>query len=648
MPWGSRPGCAHPDWWRIPASPIDVFAVSAVLVERSGAYRAVIAPAADGHDGDPCTDHFCLSELRNEEGGWPKIAKAWSLGLFPEMTQQGPAWDLLVEEARKSFPTKPQDEIDADDEIFNTKYHSFETLREVDLSPLQQLWIDLYITYGSCLVVSEDGDEVQDWWAVALKLMILSDMASAGVGFRPRRRGGRVAVLTLLQKQVLRLAGIGPESWGGEPDENPQKDESTEAPPYVTTLTTAIDRDFCAVLPKTRTASVGCTLRSLSHNLALLPSPGLVEARWRVPGTESPSAVDTGDAKHPATSLNLLLIPFPYRISSKCFVGRERDNTDEGWSYFEAQQGWLSRTKGSVEMDIFVRFFDDLVKDAANNFDKIHGVVFPELSLDPETFEALSEEFRKHRDRTGFEFIVAGLGGEPRNGHGKSAGKRGNFVAVRGVSQDGKSDWDFNNSREKHHRWKLNKGQIHRYGLSSSLASDKNWWEGIPLGRRRVEFFEPRAGTSMTVLICEDLARADPCQTVVRSIGPNLVLALLMDGPQRKFRWPGHYAGVLADDPGSAVLTLTSFGLIERGLASDESQSRSIALFRNSLGEERELFLPSGFHALAVRLQAVSKAEHTLDGRSDGESAYNWGLQEVSPIRVDLTELNRWIVNRGS
>jgi hypothetical protein len=48
-----------------------------------------------------------------------------------------------------------------------------------------------------------------------------------------------------------------------------------------------------------------------------------------------------------------------------------------------------------------------------------------------------------------------------------------------------------------------------------------------------------------------------PGADVMNAIGPNLVIALLMDGPQREHRWPGRYATVLADDPGSAVLTVT-------------------------------------------------------------------------------------------
>lgn len=629
MPGGTHPQGQECDWQRIPRSPIDVFAVAAALVERSGAYRFVIAPA-DGSK-NASKDHFGLATLQNEH--WGKVAKAWGFGMYPSIQRTGPDWDLFVKRARGEYPDRTADEKAEYYQNFDRDYYSFNELLCVDMSELQEHWKALCNGFGECQVVSMDAEKLEDWWAHALKLLILADMASVGVGFRKRRRNGKESVESVIQKEILAKAV--------------KADKAKPKKPYLTTMTDVVDQTFCTVLPKTRTASLGCTLRSLSHNLAYLPSPGLVEARWRIPGDPPPSPVETGDPRHPPTSLNLLLIPFPWRISSKCFVGRPNASEQkQDWSYFDIKQRWLPEDDHN-DLKELTRFFGDLVEDAAKDLDGIHGVLFPEGSLNATAFEAVCEELTRRRESTRFEFVVAGVSEQPRSRAGGGKGrppKRGNFVSVRGLAHNRKGGWDINSAREKHHRWKLNRPQIERYGLSSSLNPENNWWEAIPLGRRVVDFFEPRAGTSMTVLICEDLARADPCQTVVRSVGPNLVLALLMDGPQRKFRWPGHYAGVLADDPGSSVLTLTSFGLIARGAAGDESQSRSIAFFRNSIGQERELFLPSGFHALAVRLKGEAKTEHTLDGRGDGRAALIWSLHEVSPIRGRMDERNKWIV----
>jgi hypothetical protein len=80
-----------------------------------------------------------------------------------------------------------------------------------------------------------------------------------------------------------------------------------------------------------------------------------------------------------------------------------------------------------------------------------------------------------------------------------------------------------------------------------------------------------RAGKPLRLLaegddwrMCEDLAQSDNVAEVIRSVGPALVITPLLDGPQLASRWAARYASVFADDPGSAVLTLTSFGLAQR------------------------------------------------------------------------------------
>jgi hypothetical protein len=37
---------------------------------------------------------------------------------------------------------------------------------------------------------------------------------------------------------------------------------------------------------------------------------------------------------------------------------------------------------------------------------------------------------------------------------------------------------------------------------------------------------------------------------------------LLLDGPQLGSRWTARHASVVADDPGSAAITLTSYGMV--------------------------------------------------------------------------------------
>jgi hypothetical protein len=74
---------------------------------------------------------------------------------------------------------------------------------------------------------------------------------------------------------------------------------------------------------------------------------------------------------------------------------------------------------------------------------------------------------------------------------------------------------------------------------------------------RSLDVYVLRGTSTLTTLICEDLAWNDSCQELVHAIGPNLVFTLLMNGPQLKTRWPARYAKILADDPGSSVLSIT-------------------------------------------------------------------------------------------
>jgi len=178
--------------------------------------------------------------------------------------------------------------------------------------------------------------------------------------------------------------------------------------------------------------------------------------------------------------------------------------------------------------------------------------------------------------------------------------------------------------REKHHRWKLDVSQIAAYSLTN-LNRDLSWWEELSILSRSLDLLVYRGNTTLTTLICEDLARVDPCQAVVRGVGPNLLIALLMDGPQIGARWPGPYATVLAEDPGTSVLSFTSFGLIARQNDIGEfEQASSIALWKDEKSGVRKLELQREADAIVLELAAVPKEERTLDGRRDGGSSIRW------------------------
>jgi hypothetical protein len=117
------------------------------------------------------------------------------------------------------------------------------------------------------------------------------------------------------------------------------------------------------------------------------------------------------------------------------------------------------------------------------------------------------------------------------------------------------------------------------------------------------------------------LCRQDPIAEVMRSVGPNLVVALLMDGPQLAARWPARYASVLADDPGSSVLTLTSLGMCLRSRSTTAPAgpaSRVVALWKDKIYGSREISLEKDKVGCVLSLSCEAREEFTADGRSDG------------------------------
>jgi hypothetical protein len=169
------------------------------------------------------------------------------------------------------------------------------------------------------------------------------------------------------------------------------------------------------------------------------------------------------------------------------------------------------------------------------------------------------------------------------------------------------------------------------------------WWEKIDVSNRTCVFTVVRWGASVTVLVCEDLARFDPVLPVINSVGPNLVIALLMDGPQLERRWPGRYATVLADDPGSAVLTLSSLGMLRRSSMPGAGEQRQIALWKQSGGSACELSLPAGDHALVLSLTTSTYRQTTMDRRNDGGTARRFVLSGARGVRFGKNAAPQWV-----
>jgi hypothetical protein len=190
--------------------------------------------------------------------------------------------------------------------------------------------------------------------------------------------------------------------------------------------------------------------------------------------------------------------------------------------------------------------------------------------------------------------------------------------------------------QHKHHRWMLDQPQISQYGLGSRLYPEKSWWEHISLGDRRLNFIAVLPWLVMSVLICEDLARPDPVGDLVRAVGPNLVIALLMDGPQLKERWGARYATTLADDPGSSVLTVTSSGMCSLSRPPAGVQARRVvALWKDAKSPAPvEIEMPAGSQGVVISLSVRRLEEWTADGRGDKRNAGYPMLSGIHPVSM--------------
>jgi hypothetical protein len=394
-----------------------------------------------------------------------------------------------------------------------------------------------------------------------------------------------------------------------------------------TSLCVTVPPDRAIVLPKSLTPSVGCTIRSLSHYLALLPACTVIQTSWIWSTTER-ATQDRPDPKQPY-DVRVLLVPFPYRMNADCFqLSSPRTPFGDEYklpAYFKLDQHWLKLAKGPLTgKQIADELLIPLIKQAYFHSGVMpDGIVLPECALTSKIAQELVEALAEQQINIEF-FITGVLDYDAKTG---ATYNRAQTFVLR------KEEGAVKREHNKHHRWRLDRTQVERYALDfDDDYENSQWWEDIDVGNRQMAFFGLRKDMSITTLICEDLARADPAMNVIRAVGPNLVIALLMDGPQLATRWPGRYATVLADDPGSAVLSFTSAAMVDRSNWLEARPARSIGLWRDAGGRTQEIALPHGSLAVLLTLESIKKHQTTLDGRSDKEVARQLKLRNMVPL----------------
>jgi hypothetical protein len=361
------------------------------------------------------------------------------------------------------------------------------------------------------------------------------------------------------------------------------------------------------VLPKVRTPPNGTSLRSLSR-YASLHGPG-VEVRWHKVPARRPGMQprDMG--------VNCLLLPWPLRVREADFrplAGSVQQLAKEPFGFFEFAP--------SEQLDLDL--VDRTLVAARDEVGDVNVVVLPESAVESDEIDDLEALLRRH-DVTG---LIAGV----RQRAEQPGQFPQNWVHI-GVSTG--EHW-VHIRQSKHHRWSLDEAQIFQYHLGGALHPHIRWWEAMEVPRRAVQIVEFGEGATLVALVCEDLAQIDDVANVLRSVGPMVVVTPLLDGPQLSSRWAARYASVLADDPGSTVLTLTSYGMALRSRPNGHTAAPIIALWKDPRRGTREIPLEPGAHGVLLTASADRATRRSSDGRRPIENGGEFFDMSVYQVRA--------------
>src|SRR5262245_22061129 len=463
---------------------------------------------------------------------------------------------------------------------------------------------------GWCAWVEGDGTKLprlvaEEWVIVCERSATTLDDLATGRAWRICQ-----ALLTLHAIADEACAGTGVAVADVSPDGHRFRARARERLARTGTLS-RISRHRFRVLPRVRNPTGGPTIRSLSRYVCVRGPE--VDAVWnRIPARtiEPGGAADEG---------NVLMLPWPLRIDAEDFkpTGAVEDAEFEPQGFFEFAPGEL------LDLDLA----DRVLQSARAQEGSVEIVVLPESALRPGDIDELEALLTRHR----VWLVVAGVR-EPRDPGGRFGA---NWLHL-GVWFGGRW-WRYR--QDKQHRWSLDDNQINQYHLAAALPPGVRWWEAMAVPRRAVQILELADGVTLVSLVCEDLARLDEVADLLRAIGPTLVVTTLLDGPQLASRWTARYASVLADDPGSAVVTLTSFGFVQRSLPPGRSPSRVVSLWKDPVRGLREIPLDADAHAVLIRIQVGRTTRHSADDRPPVANTANVSAEGVRQIRApDLGE----------
>jgi hypothetical protein len=253
------------------------------------------------------------------------------------------------------------------------------------------LWDQLVNQFGDgdIAVISENAEAVR----CLLALFAIADEASIGAGWDVTDEEVSERTFAALTMDCMAYKG---------PDE-------TFMVNLPTSLCCAVSPDRAIVLPKANTATVGCTIRSLSHYLALLPPKSILTPSWTWTSTTDRST-SKADAALPY-DVRLLLVPFPYTVHADSFrLSSKQGKYGNSYSipaYFSLVQRWLDGPGGQISGEQMAReLFLPLIQEARAQSGFVpNGIVLPECALST----AVAEQLVLALKDSGIEFLITGV-----------------------------------------------------------------------------------------------------------------------------------------------------------------------------------------------------------------------------------------------
>jgi hypothetical protein len=358
-----------------------------------------------------------------------------------------------------------------------------------------------------------------------------------------------------------------------------------------------IDSRYLRVLPKVRTPPTG---RPAFSRYASVQGPG-IDVRWhKMP------------ARHRGTDLRseyatMLMLPWPLQVRASDFravdgsVGRLAKDPFGFFEFAPAER---------LDLDLL----DRVLVGAREEAGSVDVVLLPESAVEKDELDDLETLLDAH----GVVMLQAGVR-EPVQASGPfpnnwlHIGVNPRLEKAGPLPSGDRQPW-FHVRQNKHHPWSLDESQVDQYHVGGALHPHIRWWEAMDVPRRAIQIVEV-AELVLVALVCEDLAQNDEIAQLIRSVGPTAVIVGLLDGPQLASRWSARYASVLADDPGSSVLTLSSFGMVERSRPEGRDASRVIALWKDPTTGVREIPLEPGAHGVLLTVSFDRATRYAADRR---------------------------------